>query len=277
MIRTICNKIFHLAECPLWHPDENRLYWTDILNGEIWRFDENTGTCELFWKGNKLVGGFAFATDGSLILCSNEGVFRLPGKKQEKAFETPERIYKITFQKNERFNDITTDIAGRILAGTKTTDLKNGKLWRIENGKKPAVVLEGIGISNGMTFSRDQQYLYHTDSKACTITRYTYDLNRGDISEPDIFYQGDPSSGYPDGITMDAEGNITNEIKIPAIQVSSLNFGGANMQTIFITTACEGGADLENGLDEYGNFLGGLVYAVPFNTRGREEWYYRIR
>jgi len=295
MIKPICDCIFHLAEGPLWNPKEQCLYWTNILNGEIWKFDENTKKSELYWRGDMMVGGFAFAADGSMIFCSNKGIFRLPVKKGRDLFEIPGLIYEIPYEKNERFNDITTDPAGRIFAGTKTEDLKNGKLWRIEKGKEPIVILDGIKISNGMTFSLDQKYFYHTDSIPCKITRYKYDIQTGDISEPETFYQGNSSTGFPDGVTLDANGNIwvafwgascircispagkiIDEIEIPAIQVSSLNIGGKEMNTIFVTTACEGGFDLEKGLDEKGNFLGGFVYALPLNIKGREEWYAEV-
>ncbi len=290
-MQTICNKIFHLGECPLWSPVEKSLYWTDILNGEIWKYNESEGTSELYWKGDLMVGGFALSSDGSMILCSDSGIFRLRREVPGLTGIKPELIHEIPFRKGERFNDITTDPKGRIFAGTKDASLKEGKLWRIEKGMTPEVILDRIGISNGMTFSIDQQYLFHTDSQACTITRYKYDLTNGTISGGEIFYRGEPSAGFPDGITLDSQGNlwvafwggscirclapdgrISRVITLPARQPSSLNIGGSSMNTLYITSACEGGTDLAAGKDEEGNFLGGPVYSVKLNTRGRPEW-----
>ena len=288
-MQVICDRIFHLAECPLWNVKEHALYWTDILNGELWRYDEKTGESILFWKGGLQVGGFAFSQSGDLILCSDKGIFRLP--KEGYTEREPMLLYKMPFEKGERFNDVTTDPRGRIFAGTKRADLKDGKLYLFERGKQPEVLLEGIGISNGMTFSLDQKYFYHTDSLNCTIKRYEYEINTGRIRNPIVFYSGRPETGFPDGITLDAEGHIwvafwgtscirrlslkgmvDSEIKVPAVQPSSLVFGGMDMDKIFITTACEGGADIQNGLDKKGVFLGGLVFCMKSTFQGRCEW-----
>ncbi|MFA5816124.1 MAG: hypothetical protein WC865_10930 [Bacteroidales bacterium] len=53
---------------------------------------------------------------------------------------------------------------------------------------------------------------------------------------------------------------------------SSLMFGDKNLDTLFITSACEGGADIQKGLDEEGAFLGGHVYKTKLNAKGRPEW-----
>jgi len=288
-METISTKIFHLAECPLWNIKEQALYWTDILNGEIWRYVCGSGSLELFWKGNMQIGGFAFGQNNDLILCSDKGVFLLP--KSKKTDETPILLFEICFDKGERFNDITTDPRGRILAGTKRDDFKNGKLYLFAKGKQPEIVLEGIGISNGMTFSIRQDYFYHTDSLIYTITRYKYDVETAKISDPVAFFKGEPAMGYPDGITLDTEGylwgafwgnacirrispegKIVEEIKVPAIQPSSLVFGDKNLDTLFITSACEGGADIQKGLDKEGTFLGGHVYKTKLKVKGRPEW-----
>lgn len=286
----ICSNIFHLAECPLWNEQEQALYWTDILNGEIWRHEVKTKASRLFWAGDMQVGGFAFARNGDLILCSDRGVFRL--SKTENGPGKLRLLFDVPFTAGERFNDVTTDPRGRLIAGTKRSDQKDGKLYLFESGRRPEVLLTGIGISNGMTFSLDYKHFYHTDSISRTITRFNYNLENGGIQDPAVFYQGTPAKGYPDGITLDAEGyvwvafwgascirrispegKIIFEAKVPAIQPSSLMFGGEKLDELFITTACEGGADIESGLDETGNFLGGTVFCYhDSRTRGRLEW-----
>jgi sugar lactone lactonase YvrE len=102
---------------------------------------------------------------------------------------------------------------------------------------------------------------------------------------------GNPADGYPDGITLDSEGymwvafwgascvrrlspdgKIAQEIMVPAIQPSSVMFGGEMMDTLFITSACEGGADIQKGLNAEGAFLGGQVFQIRLSIKGREEW-----
>ena len=55
------------GENPLWHPLEKRLYWCDIPNGRIFRYDPASGVHERCYEG-RVVGGFTIQTDGSLLL-----------------------------------------------------------------------------------------------------------------------------------------------------------------------------------------------------------------
>lgn len=232
-----------------------------------------------------MIGGFAMARAGKMVFCSDKGIYKQTDDGSLR------KLFDIPFRPGEKFNDITTDPAGRIFAGTLKGDLKGGVLYRLEKGKEPMPVITGIGISNGMTFSMDEKTFFHTDSKTMTITRYDYDRNSGAISSAALFFQSDESLGLPDGITIDTKNNlwvafwggscirqinprgkIIKVVKIPAKQVSSLIFGGKDLRDIYITSACEGGADLEKGLDEKNLYLGGATYKYHSNAQGRPEW-----
>ena len=284
MVKVIDNRICHLGEGPLWNVGEQKLYWTDILNGKIYQYNPETKQTELFWSGDMQVGGFSFNKDGALMLCSDQGVFKLQDNQISKIFD-------IKMKKGERFNDIIADPKGRIFAGTLKSSLSDGILYRIEQGKEPVVVLKNIGISNGMCFSADSKFFFHTDSMARTITRFNYDSVTGNISSPKVIYQGTEANGFPDGMTMDAEGQIwiacwaaskvirittegeiTKSYPIPAMQPSSLTFGGSNLQTLYVTSACQGGTNLEKGEDDAGEFLGGHTYEIDLKVKGRSEY-----
>jgi len=189
------------------------------------------------------------------------------------------------------FNDITTDPEGRIYAGTLNRSSPTGCLYRLELGREPVRLLEGIGCSNGMTFSLDLQHFFHTDSLARRITRYEYDRRTGDIRSPSVFFQGEPPDGLPDGITLDAEGHlwaafwgsaavrrldpagrVVQEVRFPAAQVSSVMFGGPGLGELYVTSAAEDAADLSTGCDAGGVFLGGPLYRFRPGVRGRPEW-----
>ena len=45
------------GEGPLWHPTEQRVYWTDIPQGRLFRYDPTTGRHEQIYQG-EVVGGF---------------------------------------------------------------------------------------------------------------------------------------------------------------------------------------------------------------------------
>ena len=48
-----------VGEGPLWHPLENRLYWGDIPQGRMFRYDPVTGHHEQFYDG-PVVGGLPY-------------------------------------------------------------------------------------------------------------------------------------------------------------------------------------------------------------------------
>jgi len=290
-IDSIGNPRCHLAECPLWNETEGGLYWTDILEKRIWKYQPDENSIQMEWEGDLMVGGFAFTADNDMVLCTHKGIYHLSRTSGSENRSALTLLFDIPLSADERFNDITTDPKGRILAGTLNKRRRDGILYRLEKGKEPAAILHDIGTSNGMTFSLDLRYFYHTDSHARTITRYDYDLDTGDICDPQIIYQGLEANGAPDGITLDLEdhiwvacwggskviridpeGQMLQQIPVPARQPSSVVFGDAKMDALYITSACEGCVDLDKGIDAQGRYLGGEVYRIHPGVRGRKEW-----
>ena len=289
--RSIHNPICHLAECPLWNDKEKMLYWTDILEKRIWKYEPHGGTIAVEWEGDMMVGGFAFTGNNDIVLCTHKGVYLLSRQSGIHSDSALKLLFDIPMVSDERFNDITTDPKGRIFAGTLTERREEGILYRLEKGKSPVAVIEDVGTSNGMTFSLDLKHFYYTDSHARTITRFDYDAETGNIENPGVIYHSREENGVPDGITMDMEGciwvacwgggkvvridpqgEIIRELPVPAIQASSVMFGGEGMNELYITSACEKGADLTRGLDEQGRYLGGEVFCVSLDVVGRKEW-----
>jgi D-xylono/L-arabinono-1,4-lactonase len=284
--------ICHLGEGPVWNRERQRLFWTDIFERRIWTHDPQTGASEIFWRGELRVGGFAFTRTGDLVLCTDHGVFRQRADPSGTPQGEPELMFRVPLAADEMFNDITTDPAGRIFAGTLDRSRFTGTLYRFERGVPPAAVLRDLRCSNGMTFSLDEQWFFHTDTLADRITRFRYRSGSGEIDAPLAFYEGSGcGGGLPDGITMDRDGciwaafwggsevrridqggRVIRRVSIPARQPSSVMFGGPALDRLYVTSAAQGAADLATGLDRDGVFLGGPVYQFSPGTRGREEW-----
>lgn len=290
-VDSVGNPICHLGECPIWNDTEQALYWTDILEKRLWRYDRRRGTTERAWHGDLMVGGFAFTKENDIVACTDKGVYKLCRQPDAGTDAGPQLLFEIPMASDERFNDVTTDPRGRMFAGTLTDRREDGILYKLERGQNPTPVLREIGTSNGMTFSPDLRYFYHTDSHVRTITRYDYDVESGAIDNPQVVYEGRKENGVPDGITMDTqgclwvacwrgskvlhidgEGRIIGELAVPAIQVSSVAFGGEAMNELYITSASQGGVDLAKGLDDQGRYLGGAVFRAQLDVAGRKEW-----
>jgi D-xylonolactonase len=271
------------GEGPLWHPLENRLYWTDIPRGRLFRYDPATGKAEQCYEGEQ-VGGFTIQESGDLLLFMARGAVRTwrDGFKDT-------IIEEIPAERNSRFNDVIADPAGRVFCGTMTGPDKPGTLYRLDTDGSLHVVLENLGTPNGMGFTGDRRHMVFTDSRARTIYRFAYDEGTGELGEQEVFAQTTEAEGVPDGMTVDAAdhvwsarwdggclvrydpaGELVARINFPARKVSSVTFGGPNCDEMYVTTA---GGDHK---PQEGIGAGGL-FRIPAEVPGRTEFYSCVR
>ena len=96
------------GENPLWHPDEKRVYWTDIPAGRLFRYDPATGDHEQCYEGEP-VGGFTLQPDGALLLFMARGAGKL-----WRDGELTTVIEDIPAERESRFNDVIADPTGRV-------------------------------------------------------------------------------------------------------------------------------------------------------------------
>src|SRR5215207_2167001 len=132
------------GEGPLWHPQEQMVYWVDIPAGKLFRYDPKSGKHELFFDSGAVIGGFTFQDDGSILLFMDRGAVKLlRGGKLETIIED------IPEERESRFNDVFADPEGRVFCGTLPTKDILGRLYRLDPDRKVTMVLDGIGCSNG--------------------------------------------------------------------------------------------------------------------------------
>ena len=237
------------GEGPLWHEAEQRLYWLDIPRGRIFRYDPATGAHEQCFQGG-VVGGFTVQADGALLLFMEEGAVRI-----WREGELTTVIDQIAEERDSRFNDVIADPEGRVFCGTMSSKAHPGRLYRLDTDGTLTKLLNEVGTSNGMGFTRDLQQMYFTDSRARDIYLFDYDRDTGAISSRRLFVHREGEGG-PDGMTVDAEGHVwsaqwgasclirytpdgTEERRtfFPARRVSSVTFGGADYTDIYVTSA----------------------------------------
>jgi D-xylonolactonase len=263
-----------IGENPLWHPLEKRLYWCDIPNGRIFRFDPASGIHEKCFEG-RTVGGFTMQADGSLLLFMDRGA--ITNWNAEKLVEV---LPAIAEERSSRFNDVIADPMGRVFCGTMSSSEKKGSLYRLDLDGSLHLVLNNIGCSNGMAFTLDQKGFYYTDSFAREIYLFDYNVENGALSNRRVFARFEESDGLPDGAALDANGclwsalwdgscivrllptgQIEKKVSLPTRKTSSLAFGGADYVDIYVTTA--GG----NTKNEDGT-LAGALFRLKGHVRG---------
>lgn len=280
-IESVANYHCVTGENPLWRASEGRIYWEDIETGRLFRADAASGQHECFFRGAK-VGGFTFQADGSLLLFEENRIARLTTDGERRV------LREGLDSEMARFNDVIADPEGRVFAGTIGTTDENGGLFCVERDGSVRLCWRGTGCANGMAFTPDGRGFYWTCSTTRRIFLADYDRAAGALSNRRVFYAAPEAEGIPDGMAVDTEGHvwttrwdgqaiyrltpqaeIVERIELPVAKVSSLNFGGPNLDVAYVTTA--GGTGTSEGGPE------GTLYRITgLGVRGQPEQLSRI-
>lgn len=272
------------GEGPLWHEDEQALYWLDIPTGRLFRYDPASKVNELAYQHDAMIGGFTFQDDGSILLFCSEGKILSwsDGTGTTVINEIPE-------ERNGRFNDVIADPVGRVFCGTMPTEGGLARLYLLDVDGTLTEVFDDIGLSNGMGFTADRLRMFHTDTNFRTICQLDYDDARGELTKRTPLVRTPQDAGVPDGMCVDAmdtiwsarwdghglfcyavDGSLTGFVRMPVRKVSSVTFGGRDYRTAFVTTA---GGHLRG--DEEGE-LAGSLFSVDLGVEGKPAFRSRI-
>jgi sugar lactone lactonase YvrE len=242
-----------LAEGPVWDAARGLLRWVDILPGHVHALDPATGAHTWFGAGAP-VGTVGLTRGGELVLAL-EDRFALADHdgrhlRRIDGFAVDRAVF--------RFNDGKPDPWGNFVAGTCTQAEKGPPctLYRFSPDGTVTEVFGDIGLSNGLDWSDDRRTFYFADSYAGGVDLFDTDPDTGALSNRRRFVS--VSGGLPDGLTLDAEGGLwlavwgSGELRrytpdgrldtvvtLPVTQVTSAAFGGADLGTLYITTARE--------------------------------------
>ena len=145
-------------------------------------------------------------------------------------------------------------------------------------------MLGGLTIANGVGWSPDGLTMYLVDSGPRLIHAFAFDRDRGTISGGRILVSVPEDDGAPDGMTVDAAGDLWVAIygggcvnryapdgslraayPIPALQCTCCAFGGPDLRRLFVTTATEGWTDDQRRAEP----AAGLVYRFDTDATGR--------
>jgi sugar lactone lactonase YvrE len=243
-----------LGEGPLWDVDQQRLYWLDATGQRVFRATAEGHEIRA-WDLPQRVGSIALRKDGHGAICSlAKGFSALDFRTGEL-----EHIADIDPDRPEIWiNDGKVDRRGRFFAGTMDSQEAGpfGALYRLDPDFTVTTVETGIICSNGPCWSPDDRIFYFADSWSGEIWAYDYDIATGTLSNRRTFTRLDTSrGGAADGSTVDAEGYLWNAqvydskiiryapdgsvdrvIEMPVKKVTSVMFGGPDMDILFVTS-----------------------------------------
>ncbi len=267
-----------LGEGPAWDVTDQALYWVDILAKQVhcfcWGQDQVV-------QLDEYVGCVAPCRRGGLIVALKDSFWTMDRTGKERTL-----LARVQEPPTNRFNDGKCDPAGRFLAGTMDMNeaAPSGALYSLAAGRPLRKLLEGITISNGLTWSPDYRMLYYIDTPTRQVRAFDYDLETGDLRRPRVALDVPSELGWPDGMTSDCEGRLwialwgggrvvcwnpltgrrEAEVLVPAPHVTSCVFGGERLDRLYITTARVG---LEPPALERFPLSGGLFEALT-DTEG---------
>ena len=249
-----------LGEGPVWDERRQRLWWVDIKGGRVeWLCgaDAATGGCDVAGQ----VSAIAPRADGSGFVAIRKGEIGVLDPETG-AFER--RLEVEPDRPGNRANDGVVDVAGRLWFGTMddAETARTGAVYRLDADWTCTRVLDGLGISNTLVCSPDGATLYVADSAAGTIDALAIDPVTGAPGERRPFVDLAGEAFAPDGSAVDAEGYLWNAqwgaarivryapdgsvdrvVDMPVDQPTSCAFGGADLSTLYITTARKGLSD----------------------------------
>ncbi|WP_448955166.1 SMP-30/gluconolactonase/LRE family protein [Labrys neptuniae] len=243
-----------LGEGPLWDVDQQRLYFIDSFDGRVFRTTAD-GRELRAWDVPQKIGSMALRKDGDGAIVSLARGFHLLDFKtgEVELLHDPEPDAA-----SNRINDGKVDKRGRFVAGSMDTQESgpNGSLYSISTGFEVTKLDTGIVCSNGPCWSPDGSIFYFADSWSGEIWAYDYDLDTGAVSNRRTFVKiNTPGGGAADGSTVDAEGCVWNAqvydgklvryrpdgtvdrvIDMPVKKVTSVMFGGPNLDILYVTS-----------------------------------------
>jgi L-arabinonolactonase len=271
-----------LGEGPVWDVAEKALYWIDGHAPAIYRLDPKTNEIRS-WKVPKQIGSFALREKGGAICAMSDGFYFFDFASGN-ATPVPNGIVA---KPGTNFNDGKTDARGRFIAGTLDAKFANpiGSVYSLDSSLKCSVLEPAIGCTNGPCFSPDNRTFYCSDSISLTISAYDYDLASGAVSNKHQFAAIKGLGGAPDGATVDAEGNlwsaiagggklvcykadgsVARTIEVPVPIITSVMFGGDNLDVLYATSIGMKILDMEPGPE------GGALFAIRgLGVKGKPE------
>ncbi|MFJ1731823.1 SMP-30/gluconolactonase/LRE family protein [Streptomyces sp. NPDC088254] len=239
-----------LGEGPTWDPAAGRLLWLDILGSRLHTYDPATGR-RTVRVTDQHVGAAKPRAGGGLVLNLRDGVALIEADGDG----TLRWLHREPVP-GRRANDAAVAPDGSLWAGTMRYDEApgGGTLTRLTGDGSVEPVLDDVAVSNGTGWSPDGRLMYYVDSPTRRVD--VFDHADGQVSGRRAFAVIEDGAGFPDGLTVDAdgcvwvalwdggairrytpEGKLDRVIALPTPRVTACAFGGPTLSDLYVTTA----------------------------------------
>ena len=287
-VQQLCGKYSIVGESPLWDARTQSLFWVDIPARTICNWDDRTQR-HRSWLVPEMIGCIALAPDGRLVAGMETGIFLL--RLEQDDWIKSRKLADVEHADAPmRFNDGRCDRQGRFWAGTMHLDMSlgrsSGAVYRFDERGLHAQIDQLI-VPNGMAWSPDGSTMYLSDSHPSvqTIWAYDYDADDGVPSNRRVFVDMRDYPGRPDGAAVDEDGcywicgndagmvhrftpagRLDRSVELPVKKPAMCSFGGAGLDTMFVTSIRPGDASVETEQP-----LAGSVFTFSPGVKGIAE------
>ena len=269
-----------IGESPTWVAEQSALYWVDIKEPALHRFDVETHQ-DRSWPVSSDIGAFALMPDGGALVALRHGLHRLDLSSGALELLVPPPFDPELF----RFNEGACDATGRFWVGVMFDPLRGSPERRTDSLYSFTVdgglhrEADRAELHNGMAWSGDGRRLFLSHSHAGTIFAFDFDPDEGSLGRPQPFARVAKDLGVPDGAAVDAEGgywcaihgggrllrfdaqgNVDRDIALPVSQPTMCAFAGDAMDTLYVTSASDGLDDAQRRAEPW---AGGLLRMKP--------------
>jgi len=206
------------AEGPVWFGDQRSLFWSDVANDRILRWDEATGDTSVFRSPSGYANGNSRDRLGRLVTCEHGqrrvtrteyggDVTVLADRHDGRRLNSPNDI-TVHSDGSVWFSDPPFGILGDYEGYRAEPELPTN-LYRIDGVTGETTVASGdLRSPNGLAFSPDESVLYVVESRSLPRRRIVaFDVVDGSlVGGPRVFV--DAEAGIPDGLRIDEDGNL---------------------------------------------------------------------
>ena len=267
---------YGLIEGPVWDPARGLLF-SDVLFGGVFSLDADACVTTIF-EHRRGIGGMSLHAAGGLIVSGRNIAYKpFIGSATLTLLDRDSDAGRVGF------NDLTTDSAGRIYAGSLGSSPvfadglapRAGDLWLIDLDGSARIVAPDVMLTNGLGFAPDGRTLYHADSRRQAVFSYSVAAD-GTLGQKSRFVT--TTRGIPDGLVVATDGSVWVALADGGHGVAVYSADGSERDFIEIsvpmcTSVCFGGPDLRDlyivsGSDGAGSERAGGVYRVRSAVAG---------
>lgn len=271
-----------LGEGLCWSPASQRLWWVDIL-GQTLHCCDAQGDARRSWPLPDTISAVAERESApGLVVTLRRGLALFdPDSGRCEYLSCPEEE-----RPDNRFNDGKCDARGRFWGGSMdfSASAPTGRLWCFEGGSARCAFAADYPVTNGPTWIDGGHTLLFSDTVNRRVLAHAFDPATGTVGPGHLWYELPAEDGHPDGMTTDAAGRVwiahwggasvtvhdprdareLARISLPTRNITNVAFGGPELRTLFITSAC---VELDAG-QRAAEPLAGALFALDTDVVG---------